>query len=95
MGADLFESYVGSMVATMALAGTALALFAGSGPFADLAYTHNIFVTPILIAAIASLPRSSDHFSSALVSKPIKVAYCGRSVPEYLAPQDWYCSVVA
>ncbi len=62
MGADLFESYVGSMVATMALAGTALALFAGSGPFADLAYTHNIFVTPILIAAIGILAAVIGSF---------------------------------
>ena len=45
MGADLFESYVGSMVATMALAGTVLA---GSA----IGWKDDLIVLPMLIAAI-------------------------------------------
>ncbi len=46
MGADLFESYVGSMVATMALAGTAAVVFGGLG------WKDELLVLPILIAGI-------------------------------------------
>ena len=54
MGADLFESYVGSMVATMALAGSALALF-GLPAGDDPNWKDNIFVLPMLIAGIGIL----------------------------------------
>ena len=48
MGADLFESYVGSMVATMALAGGALTLFGVT----DIGWKDTIYVLPMLVAAI-------------------------------------------
>ena len=49
MGADLFESYVGSMVATMALAGTvAVASLAGE-------WKNELLVLPMLIAGIGIL----------------------------------------
>ena len=47
MGADLFESYVGSIIATIALAGTAT-IFVGGGS----AYDADRFLLPILISAI-------------------------------------------
>ncbi len=50
MGADLFESYVGSIIATMALA-TAAVLFAG-GANPDALFDDHRFLLPILIAAI-------------------------------------------
>ena len=49
MGADLFESYVGSMVATMALAVTAV----GTGALAG--WKDELLVLPMLIAAIGIL----------------------------------------
>ena len=49
MGADLFESYVGSIIATIALA----AVGAGAlGVVAPEAFDANLFVLPVLIAAI-------------------------------------------
>ena len=50
MGADLFESYVGSIIATIALA-TAATVFAG-GANPNAAYDADRFLLPILIAAI-------------------------------------------
>ncbi len=47
MGADLFESYVGSMVATMALA--------GSVAVAALEWKNDLLVLPMLIAAVGIL----------------------------------------
>ena len=47
MGADLFESYVGSIIATIALAGTATIFVGGNAP-----YDADRFLLPILIAAI-------------------------------------------
>ena len=60
MGADLFESYVGSIIATLALAATGGALLADKGLItlnADLADTaknfdHELFMLPILVAAV-------------------------------------------
>ncbi len=49
MGADLFESYVGSMVATMALAATVLAANA------SLEWDNGLVVLPMLIAGIGIL----------------------------------------
>ena len=49
MGADLFESYVGSMVATMALAGTAAVTFGGLG------WKDELLLLPVLIASIGIL----------------------------------------
>ena len=51
MGADLFESYVGSMVATMALAGTV----AVTG--VSLEWQSDLLVLPMLIAAIGFCRR--------------------------------------
>ena len=49
MGADLFESYVGSIIATIALA----AVGAGAlGVDAPIEFDDNLFILPILIAAI-------------------------------------------
>ena len=50
MGADLFESYVGSIIATIALA-TAATIFAG-GANPDAPFDDERFLLPILIAAI-------------------------------------------
>jgi K(+)-stimulated pyrophosphate-energized sodium pump len=50
MGADLFESYVGSIIATIALA-SATTLFAGSTA-ADLHFDDVRFVLPFLVAGI-------------------------------------------
>ena len=50
MGADLFESYVGSIIATIALA-TAATVFAG-GANPNAAYDADRFLLPILVAAI-------------------------------------------
>ena len=50
MGADLFESYVGSIIATIAL-GTAATLFAG-GASSEVPYDDDRFLLPILVAAI-------------------------------------------
>ena len=59
MGADLFESYVGSIIATLALAATGGALLAEKGLItlnADLAdsknFDHELFMLPILVAAV-------------------------------------------
>ena len=51
MGADLFESYVGSIIATIALGTVAAttAVFAGS---ADEGYRSSPFILPLLVAAI-------------------------------------------
>ena len=48
MGADLFESYVSSIVATMALAGGAAALFATD----IVGWKDDLFVLPMLVAAV-------------------------------------------
>ncbi|NQT30741.1 MAG: sodium-translocating pyrophosphatase, partial [Deltaproteobacteria bacterium] len=50
MGADLFESYVGSIIATIALA-TAATIFAG-GAGANVPFDDARFLLPILVAAI-------------------------------------------
>ena len=47
MGADLFESYVGSMVATMALGAVSVGFLFGVGDFDD-----RLIVLPMLVAAI-------------------------------------------
>ena len=47
MGADLFESYVGSLIATLSLAATATILIGHTG-----GYDSNGFILPLLIAAI-------------------------------------------
>ena len=47
MGADLFESYVGSIIATIALAGTATVFATG-----NTGYNADKFLLPILISAI-------------------------------------------
>ena len=59
MGADLFESYVGSIIATLALAATGGALLAEKGLItlnADLAdsknFDHELFMLPILVASV-------------------------------------------
>ena len=56
MGADLFESYVGSIIATIALAATA-ATFFSLGDLSDTAanYEHELFLLPILIAGMGIL----------------------------------------
>ena len=53
MGADLFESYVGSIIATLALAAVGAGFFA-MGNLSDSAanFDHGLFILPILIAAI-------------------------------------------
>ena len=50
MGADLFESYVGSIIATIALAAAATVFAGGANP--DAPYDADRFLLPILIAAI-------------------------------------------
>ena len=50
MGADLFESYVGSIIATIALATAATVFTGGANP--NAAYDADRFLLPILIAAI-------------------------------------------
>ena len=50
MGADLFESYVGSIIATIALATAATVFVGGANPNAP--YDADRFLLPILIAAI-------------------------------------------
>jgi K(+)-stimulated pyrophosphate-energized sodium pump len=55
MGADLFESYTGSIVATMALAGVAIIGVGENAVFAEGAvaeFSSNAFVLPLLIMAI-------------------------------------------
>jgi len=60
MGADLFESYVGSIIATLALAATGGALLAEKGLIdlnVDLGdvtanFDHELFMLPILVAAV-------------------------------------------
>ena len=47
MGADLFESYVGSLIATLSLAATAAVLVGHTGE-----YDSNGFMLPLLVAAI-------------------------------------------
>ena len=53
MGADLFESYVGSIIATIALAATG-ALYLDLGDLSDVEanYDHNLFLLPIIVAAL-------------------------------------------
>ena len=53
MGADLFESYVGSIIATIALAATG-ALYLGLGDLSDVKanYDNNLFLLPIIVAAL-------------------------------------------
>jgi K(+)-stimulated pyrophosphate-energized sodium pump len=50
MGADLFESYVGSIVATIALAAVGAAALGMSDPTGD--FDSDLFLLPMLIAAI-------------------------------------------
>ena len=50
MGADLFESYVGSIIATMALAATAVVFAGGADPNAPV--DDNRFLLPLLVASI-------------------------------------------
>ena len=50
MGADLFESYVGSIIATMALAAAATVFAAGADPNAP--FDDNRFLLPLLVASI-------------------------------------------
>ena len=50
MGADLFESYVGSIVATIALAAVGAAALGMSDPTGD--FDSDLFLLPLLIAAI-------------------------------------------
>ena len=53
MGADLFESYVGSIIATIALAATG-ALYLDLGDLSDVKanYDNNLFLLPIIVAAL-------------------------------------------
>ncbi|MEE8442853.1 MAG: sodium/proton-translocating pyrophosphatase, partial [Dehalococcoidia bacterium] len=53
MGADLFESYVGSIIATIALASTAVIF--GGGADADVPFDAARFLLPLLVAAIGIL----------------------------------------
>ncbi|HKX46816.1 MAG TPA: sodium-translocating pyrophosphatase [Planctomycetota bacterium] len=72
MGADLFESYVGSIVAAMSLGAF---LYAGAGP-EGLVYTKSLVVLPVVIAAVgigASIfgtrfvkAQDEQHLASAL-----------------------------
>ena len=50
MGADLFESYVGSIIATLALATVGAGVLGVADPTGD--FDANLFLLPILIAAI-------------------------------------------
>ena len=50
MGADLFESYVGSIIATMALAAAAAVFAGGADPNAP--FDDNRFLLPLLVASI-------------------------------------------
>ena len=50
MGADLFESYVGSIIATLALAAVGAAALGVADPTGD--FDANLFLLPILIAGI-------------------------------------------
>ena len=53
MGADLFESYVGSIIASLALAATGTAFLIGSDPaLVDIAADSALAVLPFLIAAV-------------------------------------------
>ena len=81
MGADLFESYVGSIIATLALAATGGALLAEKGLItlnADLAdsknFDHELFMLPILVAAVGII---SSIIGTFLVRAP-EGAHMGR-----------------
>ena len=82
MGADLFESYVGSIIATLALAATGGALLADKGLItlnADLADTaknfdHELFMLPILVASVGIIASIIGTF---LVRAP-EGAHMGR-----------------
>ena len=83
MGADLFESYVGSIIATLALAATGGALLAKKGlitlngtDLADTAknFDHELFMLPILIAAVGIIASIIGTF---LVRAP-EGAHMGR-----------------
>ncbi len=50
MGADLFESYVGSIIAAIALAAVGVTAL-GMVEHADLPFDHNLVLLPILVAA--------------------------------------------
>ena len=54
MGADLFESYVGSIIATLALAAVGAGALGLSADLTDVKgnFDHNLFLLPILIASI-------------------------------------------
>ena len=82
MGADLFESYVGSIIATLALAATGAALLADKGlitlnvDLADTAknFDHELFMLPILVAAVGIISSIVGTF---LVRAP-EGAHMGR-----------------
>ena len=81
MGADLFESYVGSIIATLALAATGGMLLHDKGLItlnADLADTknfdHELFMLPILVAAVGII---SSIIGTFLVRAP-EGAHMGR-----------------
>ena len=83
MGADLFESYVGSIIATLALAATGGALLAERGlitlngtDLADTAnnFDHELFMLPILVASVGIIASILGTF---LVRAP-EGAHMGR-----------------
>ena len=63
MGADLFESYVGSIIATIALAAVGATVF-GLGDLSDTEanFDHNLFLLPILIAGMGILASIVGSF---------------------------------
>ena len=63
MGADLFESYVGSIIATIALAAVGAAVF-GLGDLSDTeaSFDHELFLLPILIAGMGILASILGSF---------------------------------
>jgi K(+)-stimulated pyrophosphate-energized sodium pump len=63
MGADLFESYVGSIIATIALAAVGAAAL-GMGDLSNTKenFDHNLFLLPILIAGMGILASIMGSF---------------------------------
>ena len=64
MGADLFESYVGSIIATVALAVVAIDLFDLGEDLKDLSdnFQHAIYLLPVLVAAIGIIASILGSF---------------------------------
>ena len=60
MGADLFESYVGSLIATLSLAATATILVGHTG-----GYDSNGFILPLLVASICIIRLGDRNFPGA------------------------------